>query len=103
MHKWCTEFADELNNRGLNYKEVTKQAFDLEWNMDMVKRVFWQSLGKAKCGKVHTSEWNRSDFKAVQVEIEHILSDPETKLGQAGIVMPFPSQALLDDNTIDNG
>jgi hypothetical protein len=87
LHLWCRELATELNERGLTFKKVVKDSFDLDWNEDMVKRVFWQSFAKVKFGTEHTSELTTSQLQDIYEEINRVLSAPKFD----GIHMPFPS------------
>ena len=98
LHKWCEELARELNERGLTFKKVVKESFDLDWNKDMVKRVFWQSLAKAKFQTEHTSELTTTQLQDIYEEINRILSAPKFD----GIHMPFPSKDIEYENYIEN-
>jgi len=90
LHLWCEELARELNNRGLTFKKVVKESFDLDWNKDMVKKVFWHTLAKAKFGKESTTELTRGELQDIYDEIMRFLSDEKFD----GIYLPFPSAEI---------
>lgn len=83
MHVYFAEMAQVLNEAGLTMQLLTKD-FDIDVTDKSLKQI-WQTIGKQKFNKEHTSDFTSTELQAVYEEFNR-------KVTAHGFHLPFPSQ-----------
>jgi len=86
LHKFFSELADELNDRGMYIGKVIK--IDAQWNGDRVKELIWREVQKKMTGKASTT-------KLTTKEIDEIFEVLQLAFANKGIDLQFPSIETL--------
>jgi hypothetical protein len=86
MHKYFELLADELNNAGLDMKQVLKPEIDIPWTPDNVKRHLWKPIQKSMLNKASTTQLEKMDVSVVYDVLNRHLSE------KLGIHVAFPSR-----------
>lgn len=90
LHRWFSELATELNNRGLDMRTVLKPTVEIPWDEKMVKEHLWRPIQKVMLGKQSTTELTTADVNKVYEVIDrHLLKTHDIDLA-------FPSAESLD-------
>lgn len=77
-----TEVSEILNFAGVTPK-ILLEDFDIDFNMDMVKRIF-QRIGEAKFGKSQTRDWTSGELQDAWDEFNR-------QIAKHGLHLPFPT------------
>ena len=88
LHKWCTEVAVELNNRGIGQK-VLLERVEVDHSMESIKSI-WRAICRAKFGKTSTTELTTSEINNVYDEMTRMLSEYDVHVS-------FPSQENTEE------
>jgi hypothetical protein len=83
LHKYCTEVANELNDRGISM-EVFMKNIEADHTMESVKSL-WRAFAKAKYGKTSTSDLSSKEIDGIYDEVNRHLS-------KFDIHLAFPSE-----------
>lgn len=73
LHKYCSVVADELNNHGISMK-ILLSDLEVDHTMESVKSIF-RAIGKAKFGKVSTSDLSTDEITKVYEEMNRMLAN----------------------------
>lgn len=65
LHLYCSQLADELNERGLDMRKVLKPEIDIPWNKDSVKEHLWKPVQQVVIGKDSTANADTVDYTHV--------------------------------------
>lgn len=85
IHKWSEELATELNNAGLDMREVLKPEVDIPWDKETIKRYIIHPIIKAKYNKESTADLTTKELtETVDIINRHLIN-------KFSISMPFPS------------
>jgi transposase len=60
LHKWCTQMAEEFNDKGLDVRAVISKDFKIPWTMYAVKEYLWRSLQKKLLGIQSTTDLDKT-------------------------------------------
>lgn len=82
FHVYCTEVSTILNEAGVTPK-ILLDDFDIDFNMDMVKRIF-QRIGEIKFGKPQTRDWTSGELQDAWEEFNR-------QIAKYGLHLPFPT------------
>lgn len=75
MHAWFDELAVELNNRGLDMRQVLKPGVEIPWDGKLVKRHIFHPIEEAMVEKTSTAELSTAEVsRVVDVINRHLLS-----------------------------
>lgn len=85
LHKYFDELAVELNNRGLDMRQVLKPEVEIPWDGKMVKEHLWRPIQKAMTQKQSTTEMTTADPRKIHEVLDRHL------LQKFDISMSFPS------------
>jgi hypothetical protein len=86
LHKYFELLAEELNDAGLDVKEVLRPSVDIEWTGELIKEYIWRPVQMAQLKKKSTTQLTTS-------EIDQIYEVITRHLGQKfGLYVPFPSE-----------
>jgi len=95
LHKFFSELADELNDRGQYIGKVIK--IDAEWNGDRVKELIWREVQKKMTGKTSTTQLTTK-------EIDEIFGVLHQAFASRGIDLQWPSiETLMMNSRIKEG
>jgi len=94
FHKYFTDLADELNEKGLDMKKVLKPEIDITWTSSSVKEYLWRATQKIMFNKESTTELNTDEITKIYEVINRFTA------GQ-GVSVAFPSieEIMLRDLT----
>jgi len=93
LHKFAEELANELNDRGLDMKQVLKPEVEIPWDKETVKRYLIHPIIKAKYQKESTADLSTKELsEGIDILNRHLLQ-------KFDIDMPFPSSEA--DNFIE--
>lgn len=99
IHKFCTELANELTNRGLDMRAVLKPDVDIPWNERAVKEHIWRPIQRALLDKESTTELTTA-------EVDQVFQIIQKHLGEKfGLELQFPnwqSKMLQLERDTDN-
>lgn len=85
IHKWAEELADELNNAGLDMRQVLKPEVDIPWDKETIKRYLIHPIIRAMYEKESTKDLTTKELsRAVDVLHRHLLDKFQ-------VSVPFPS------------
>lgn len=82
FHVYCTEVSTILNEAGVTPK-ILLDDFDIDFNMDMVKRIF-QRIGEIKFDKPQTRDWTSGELQDAWEEFNR-------QIAKHGLHLPFPT------------
>jgi len=86
LHKYFELLAEELNDAGLDVKEVLKPSVDIEWTGELIKEYIWRPVQFAQLKKKSTTQLTTS-------EIDQIYEIITRHLGQKfGLFVEFPHE-----------
>jgi len=88
LHLYCEQIADELTDRGINFKMFFEQEFEVPWTMQIVKDNVWRPVQVAICDK-------KSTTKPLTTEYNKIYEFLNLKLSEWGFHIPWPSKESL--------
>ena len=87
LHKLWSLVATELNNAGLDIKEVIKA--DVSWSMLTVKELMWKRLQKVLIGKESTTNLTTTEVDTVYDVFNRLLGE------KFSIHVPYPCNEEL--------
>lgn len=86
LHKYFELLAEELNDAGLDLKEVIK--VDIPWSSDTVKQWLWKPVQKAQLLKESTTELTTAEVNKVYETINRLMAE------KFNLHVPFPSDEI---------
>lgn len=91
LHKWAEELSVELNNAGLDMREVLKPEIDIPWDKDTIKRYIIHPIIKAKYDKDSTAKLTTKELtETVDIINRHLIN-------KFNLSITFPSvEALME-------
>ena len=90
LHKLFELIADELNEAGLDMKQVLPRQVDIPWSRETVKELIWRPIQDAQLRKRSTTELTRGEIDAVYETVNRFLSG-------MGLHVPFPSLTTVEE------
>lgn len=74
LHSYCTEVANQLNEKGITQKAVINylSIMGVDNTMYSVKRLF-QIIGEAKFGKSETHKFTKKELAEVEKEVSNLI------------------------------
>lgn len=74
LHKYCKLLADDLNEAGLDMKQVIKPGIDIPWTMESVKENLWKPVQIAVTGKESTTKPLTNEYNEIYEVLSRHLS-----------------------------
>lgn len=74
LHKYCQILADDLNEAGLDMKQVIKPGIDIPWTMESVKQNLWKPVQIAVTGKESTTKPLTNEYSEIYEVLSRHLS-----------------------------
>lgn len=90
LHLYCQQLADELNNSGLDMKQVLKSSVDIPWTTETVKDYLWRPVQKQKTGKKSTTDLTKNEVSEIYEIINRYLGE------KTGVYVEFPHEAPIE-------
>lgn len=85
LHKYFGLLADQLNEHGLDMREVLKPGVEIPWSSITVKEYLWRPVQELQLKKESTTELTTK-------EIDKVFDTINRHIGEKfGIHIPFPS------------
>lgn len=91
LHLWLTQVAQELNDKGLDVRQVLQMSKrqEIPWTMESVKSHLWRPVQEAYMGEKSTTRASSTEF----TEVYDILN--KTLIEKLGVVVPWPNRDAL--------
>ena len=86
IHLFCEMLAQELNDAGLDMREVIKPGVDIDWSMESVKEYLWRPIQKALLKKESTTQLTTDEVSRVYETLTRHLGS------KFGVFVEFPSE-----------
>lgn len=85
LHVYFQLLADELNEAGLDMREVLKPSVDSSWTPETVKEYLWRPIQMLQVKKKSTTDLTTTDIDKVYDTLNRFLGE------KLKISIPFPS------------
>lgn len=85
IHVLFREYAQTLNEAGLDMRKTLKPEVAIPWNEKTVKEFLWRPIQKAQFGKVSTTELTTKEIDQVFETLNRHIAE------KFGLHVPFPS------------
>lgn len=85
LHLYLTLLSKELNDAGLDMRQVLKPTVDIPWTMENSKEYLWRPIQHALKLKKSTTELTTAEVSQVYDILNRHISE------KFGIYVPFPS------------
>lgn len=89
LHVYFQLLADELNDAGLDMREVLKPGVDINWTLETVKEYLWRPIQMIQLKKKSTTDLTTTEIDKVYDTLNRFLGQ------KLKIEVPFPS---IEDN-----
>ena len=85
LHKYFELLAKELNDAGLDMREVLKPSVDIPWTRESIKEFIWRPIQKVMLKKGSTTKLNTKEIDTVYDVVNRHMGE------KFEIHVPFPS------------